>query len=340
MKKQLFSGISLLISALTSAQTSFVSDFENLGLSSGQYYDGSSGGGGFQASHAYFPTVWDTSWGGYWAGGWAASAVYDSSTAGPTNKYGCSAYKGYGNSNTFAVASAYSPVNIRLTDSLIGKTVSGFYVCNSTYTYKSIKYGDSFSRAFGDTTGTGCGCPQGSYPDWFKLTIKKYYGGTLQNDSVELYLADYRFSNNAQDYILNTWTWVNLTSLGNTDSLAFSLSSSDVGSWGMNTPAFFCLDNLTLLNVTGIYDAALVNELSLFPNPAQHDLELRFNAGAEVFTSVSIVDAMGREIDSQSLRSFAGENRLRFDVSHLAAGVYYVNLRSGEVSVTRKFVKQ
>ncbi|MEZ4953573.1 MAG: DUF4465 domain-containing protein [Saprospiraceae bacterium] len=33
--------------------------------------------------------------------------------------------------------------------------------------------------------------------------------------------------------------------LGHVDSL-FTLSSSDAGVFGMNTPAYFCLDNLTL----------------------------------------------------------------------------------------------
>ncbi|HWB64128.1 MAG TPA: DUF4465 domain-containing protein, partial [Chitinophagales bacterium] len=85
----------------------------------------------------------------------------------------------------------------------------------------------------------------GNDPDWFKLTVKAWYNGTLKNAAVDFYLADYRFSNNTQDYIVRDWRWVDLTSLGNVDSLAFFLSSSDTGSFGMNTPAYYCIDNFT-----------------------------------------------------------------------------------------------
>jgi len=62
---------------------------------------------------------------------------------------------------------------------------------------------------------------------------------------VEFYLADFQFTDNAFDYILDGWTWVDLSSLGSAvKTLEFALSSSDTGMWGMNTPAYFALDNL------------------------------------------------------------------------------------------------
>jgi len=340
MKRSLCTIALVTIAFFSRAQTIFVSDIENLGLTSGQYYNGSSGGSGFMGSHAFFPTVWDTSWGGYWASGWAASAVYDSTTSGSANLYGCAAYKGYSNSNTFAVGSAYSGVTVRLTDSLVGKTVSGLYVCNSTFAYKAMKYGDMFARKFGDTTGTGCNCAQGTYPDWFKLTVKKFSGGSLQNDSVEVYLSDYRFANGIQDYILNTWTWINLSSLGSTDSLQFTLHSSDYGSFGMNTPAYFCLDDLTLDFGTGM-DYVFANEgLNIYPNPALEETELVFNTKEAVYVSMKVMDVSGREMAVQNINSFAGTNKFKIDVSQYPAGVYYVIVNAGENTLAKKLIKQ
>ena len=40
---------------------------------------------------------------------------------------------------------------------------------------------------------------------------------------------------------------MDLGSLGRVDSLMFALESTDVGEWGMNTPAFFCIDNLYVI---------------------------------------------------------------------------------------------
>jgi hypothetical protein len=47
------------------------------------------------------------------------------------------------------------------------------------------------------------------------------------------------------DYILKEWEWLDLTSLGLVTSLNFALESSDVGEYGMNTPAYFCIDDFT-----------------------------------------------------------------------------------------------
>ena len=44
--------------------------------------------------------------------------------------------------------------------------------------------------------------------------------------------------------LLDTWEWVDLTSLGVVYGLEFELTSSDTGAYGMNTPAYFAMDDL------------------------------------------------------------------------------------------------
>ena len=61
--------------------------------------------------------------------------------------------------------------------------------------------------------------------------------------TAEFYLADYRFSNNEEDYILNTWEWFDLSTLGAVNTISFSLSSSKNNNVGMVTPAYFCIEN-------------------------------------------------------------------------------------------------
>ena len=247
MKKQLlaialFAGVLTTKAQVNTGTTTQISDFENVALPNyhSLVYNDSTGGGGFTNGNAYFPCTWDTTYGaayGYWSGGWAASAVYDSTTAGYKNPYGCAAYKGYNSSNKFAVGTMAMSggLTIRMTDSLIGKTVTGMYICNSTYAYKSMLNGDQFAHKF-----------TAANKDWFKLTVKKYFHGNLGGDSSEIYLADFRYQDTTQNYILKNWMWVGLSSLGNVDSLSFAISSSDVSNGYINTPAFFCIDNLTL----------------------------------------------------------------------------------------------
>ena len=63
---------------------------------------------------------------------------------------------------------------------------------------------------------------------------------------VEFALADYRFEDSASDYIVDQWTRVDLSSLVGARKLQFGLESSDVGEFGMNTPAYFALDQVAL----------------------------------------------------------------------------------------------
>src|SRR5205085_193352 len=72
----------------------------------------------------------------------------------------------------------------------------------------------------------------------------------------EFFLADFRFSTSAQDYILDHWSTVDLTGLGDeTRTLKFNLESTDIttdinGNFlYYNTPLYFAADNLTLVPI-------------------------------------------------------------------------------------------
>ncbi len=354
--------IALFGTVLTMKSQTVISDFENVTLpnQNNHVYNDSLGGSGFSSGNAFLLTKWDTSFGGFWSSGWAASALYDSITitSAPdySNLYGCIANKGYNNSNVFAVGqvdvfdSIHPNPMIKLTGNSLGKPVLGMYVTNSTYAYKSMEYGDSFAKKFGDTTGTHCACPQGSYPDWFKLTVNRYYHDTLFHDSVEVYLADFRFTNNAQDYILKTWIWIDLRylgltdSTGFTDSLLFTLHSSDNYAPGMmNTPAFFCIDNLTTNASTHpneIQNYLSSTELNLFPNPAKDFFEIAYQTETPSFVSLKMLDITGRELLLQNFKSFNGLNKFKVETQDLPEGIYYVTLNVEGNIFSKKLIKQ
>ncbi|MEO8761869.1 MAG: DUF4465 domain-containing protein [Bacteroidia bacterium] len=341
MKKQLLA-IALFVGILTtSAQvntgtTTQISDFENVTLTSKHQtvYNDSTGGGGFTSGNASFPSKWDTAYGGLWSSGWACSSVNDTINSYP-NLYGCSANRGYNNSNKYAVGTTSNPLILRMTDTLLGKTVTGMYICNSTYAYTSMKNGDFISPKF-----------SAANKDWFKLTVKKYFHGNLSADSSEIYLADFRYADTTQNYILKNWQWVGLSSLGNVDSLTFALSSTQNDPiYGMNTPAFFCIDNLTLNTnrdtlETGIKSYFSENSLNLYPNPAVTETEIVYNTTASVPVNMRLIDLLGNELVSQRAQSFAGLNKFKIDVSTLPAGVYYITLNAGNNYMTKKLIKQ
>jgi hypothetical protein len=312
------------------------SDFENLLLPSpplGAFWDGSDQSGGFVSGGMYFPNVFDTAFGGYWASGFAYSSVIDSVTSGFTNLFAAKPASGFNGSDNYAVVQQNAVA--RLNNVVPTMVIHGFYVTNGTYAYNSMRDGDIFARKFGDTTGTNSGLPQGSYPDFFKLTVKSYVGGQLGNDSVEFYLADFRFSNDSLDYIVNTWEWVDCSIFQVFDSLKFTLSSSDNGVLGMNTPAFFCIDNLGIDVTVGKNETALNQDrVEIYPNPANQTLYLK-NSQAANTCLISIFNMHGQLLLEKRIETYE-----TLDISNLSDGFYSVKIQTDKGIFCEKFTKK
>ena len=202
------------------------------------YYNGSDGAGGFDSRGAHFPNQFSDYGGGFYAWtGWAVSNSTNTTTPGFDNQYSAYAGGGAGGSAFYGVAYP-SPAEAATITLPPGARVQSLRVTNATYPALSMRDGDAFAKKFGGPTGTDS--------DWFKLTITGLDPGGAVVGQVEFYLADYRFADPAQDYILDTWERVDLTSLSSARRLAFALDSSDRHPhYGMNTPAYFAMDDLT-----------------------------------------------------------------------------------------------
>ena len=118
---------------------------------------------------------------------------------------------------------------------------------------KSIEINNTAMAAFqlkkGNDDFPRMGYPSDTDPDWFKVTITGIDASGSITGNQDFYLADYRFDNNKRDYIVTSWTEVDLSGLGEVNQLQFSLSSSKTNEEGeMITPQMFCIDNLKILN--------------------------------------------------------------------------------------------
>ena len=220
-----------------------VADFDGLPLAADSYWNGSpnvdshiftSGPAQFNNSFATFGSY------SFW-NGWAYSNKSGESAATTpdwTNQY--SAVTGAAQSGAnYGVGYIDGYYGVNPTVTLATPSVIDFaWFTNTTYAYYAIRDGTPFSKKFGD---------EPEPDDWFLLTIIGKDAADTTTGSVEFYLADYRFADNAKDYIVKDWTQVDLTSLGTVKSLEFTLASSDGDpDWGMNTPAYFAMDTLTV----------------------------------------------------------------------------------------------
>ena len=228
------------------------------GLGGGAYYNGSDSAGSFTSGGVQFTNNYNATYSSW--NGWAYSNTTDTTTAGYGNQY--SAYTGGGSgsdNDVYAVntASFAGPAPTVALDANTHTPLS-MRITNTTYAAVSMLNGDDFAKKFGGATGNDA--------DWFLLTIRGF--DTLNQDigTVEFYLADYGSVDNAQDYVVDSWELVDLSSLGsNVGSLQFEYSSSDVGTYGMNTPGYFAMDDFTAVPepsayalLAGLFTAAAV----------------------------------------------------------------------------------
>lgn len=236
-------GLALLLAGLIPLPSRgvIVADFEDLSLAPGGYWNGTSviGAKTFQSQGVTFHNT-SFDWGGGFTSweGFGYSNANDTTTAGYTNQYAVwTPGTGHGGAGNYGIAyRGGARPRLTLADPAVVREI---WVNNTTYAALSMRNGDAFAKKFGGTDGTD--------EDWFRLTVFGLDSDDNELGSVEFYLADYRFADSALDYIVGAWTRIDTSALGAVKHLEFDLASSDVGSFGMNTPAYFALDDIEVI---------------------------------------------------------------------------------------------
>jgi hypothetical protein len=233
-----------LILTASRGQAAIVIHFDELSPPPTGYLDGygaTATSGSWSSQGAIFQTE-------TYGPGWSYSRINDSLTPGFTNQWAAiTGVDASGNGNyAIATAPVYPPplpqayVNLPL-----GYRPSSVQVTNTTYAGLAMLQGDAFTTKFGGIDG--------SEPDFFKVIFTGFdslnAAGTVTG-TADFYLADYRFANNALDYVVNQWTLFDLGPLGQPRSIGIQFDGSDRDpTFGLNTPAYVALDNLTLTAV-------------------------------------------------------------------------------------------
>lgn len=316
-KNLLFVSLVLFIPITASAQSP--TDFEKFQLGPDSALVNSGTQKFFHSDIFNLPNDYNEAWGAW--SGWAISSKTDSVSAGFTNELSSIAGQGK-DSRTYAVAYVAGGQNYIAIDPTTVATVKGIYISNSTYGYRSMEQGDAFAKKFGGLTGLD--------PDFFKLTIGAIRNGEILDEKVEVYLADFRSTNPSEDFILKGWKEVPLN-FSEIDSITFELSSSDVGAFGMNTPAYFCIDNIAFDVTTNTKELVVANNLQVYPNPSSQFI--RLDNVAESLKTWSIYDVNGQLVERQT------NTNNEVAVSNLSAGLYTIVVKTSKGLFTDRFMK-
>lgn len=309
-------------------------DFESISLPTDSFWNGSdlsgtsNGTGLFESAiieggHE-FSNQYDTTWGassGYWSEGWAFSnRTADTSIGDAFSSYAGGAYSGA----NYAIGQNGSEII------LAGGVSHELRITNVNYAAFSMLNGDAYGKVFGSQYDANGSLDGTDGEDWFLLKILCYNLSDVLVDSVELYLADYRFADNSQDYVQKDWTTVSFTSAETLGRLKFNLTSSDEGQWGMNTPAFFAIDDLSA-GFANIEENELTSRI--YPNPAIDIVNVQTNSDNG---TIEIFDITGKQISSNTYTS----KMFQLNISTFPAGTYYAVISSETSRKTTKIIKQ
>jgi hypothetical protein len=199
-----------------------VSDFDDLTLGAGSYWNGADESGGFSSGGASYNTFYDPAWGS-WAG-FGYSNRTDTVTPGWDGEF--NAIAGGGQSGDNYAVGYYDTYNM-VTPTLTLDTASivdGAFITNTNWLYYFVLDGDDY---FGELSyGVG---------DWALLTITGKDASDADVGTKEFYLADYRTGTEMVD----SWEYVDLSDLGIVSSLEFAVTSNR----GF-TPSYFAIDTV------------------------------------------------------------------------------------------------
>ncbi len=89
-----------------------------------------------------------------------------------------------------------------------------------------------------------------------------------------------------------------------------------------------------------VNETAQLENLSMFPNPAQDVLNIAFNAAENTDLSIQISDVVGKSVYTQQLGAINGQQNLQISTQNLPNGVYQVALVSNKGLTTQKIMIQ
>jgi hypothetical protein len=323
MKKFFFFAAAFCLPFFSTAQ--YVVDFENFQFPENQnYWNGADESGDFAISGATFTNSYNAAWFSW--SGFAVSSEVDVTTPGWLNQYSVFAGSGANGSQKFALWYANGEISFAVPTQPVSMAVT-----NTTFAALSMRDGDDFAKKFGSIYNADGEEDGTEGKDWFRLTVTGMDADNEPTGTVVFYLADFRSENESEHFILDLWSTLDLTSLGTVRKLIFELQSSDVGQWGMNTPGYFALDNLTFYQSSVGLNQFQEISYVVYPNPAQNFVNIKQNQGEDF--SITLVDAAGNLIQNHTE---AATHLL--DLSALPNGVYFIQMTAQNGVKTERIV--
>ena len=100
-------------------------------------------------------------------------------------------------------------------------------------------------------------------------------------------------------------------------------------------------DNSLSISPAELFRQQLADELQIFPNPFQDQIQINYLVKEEIITSLSVFDKNGRLVKAlQAPANRVGSQSVTWDASNAPAGTYTIVLQAGDARVSKSVVKQ
>ncbi|MCF8370256.1 MAG: C10 family peptidase [Bacteroidales bacterium] len=111
----------------------------------------------------------------------------------------------------------------------------------------------------------------------------------------------------------------------------FSDGNGNAGGWELDYEGHF--------STTSVGENQL-NDLVIYPNPTDNVLNIagRINDTEEM--DISIHNSIGQVVQMRKQTKVFGNYELQFDLSDVPAGIYFVQIKTGQQVITRRFIKE
>ena len=196
------------------------------------------------------------------------------------------------------------PVDMVFNDGLLYDPQS-VYVNLNSYTFYSVLLGDGYARAFTNN-------------DLLTLTVHGVAADETEK-TVDVALAS---CSNGDLTTARGWKYVDLTPLGTVNEIYFTITTTDTGAYGANTPLYFCLDKLCVIPAAGSAAGTLAADSASI---SYDRASARVTLGGADFAAV--YDSLGAKVFQSDERSFS--------IASLPAGVYVVKAGNSSIKIVR-----
>jgi hypothetical protein len=180
------------------------------------------------------------------------------------------------------------------------------------------------------------------------VTLVNFYGNYAGNTDVDLNWSTSTEINSAnflieRSYDCRIFTPVSvIPDSGNSSSPRYYHASDHPASTAIIYYRLKIIDRdgrFTYSNVIALRCAN--NAITLFPNPAHDKIELSFQSTTTGKAAMSLYSSSGVVVKDLMIPSIAGPNSIRYDVSGLSSGLYYITIHTSDGQMlTKSFIKQ